>query len=106
MPRHVRDYAVHLVVATQPKSEFSTAMVNENVLLGASPRGAQGLLLAAKVGAVMAERYAVSCDDIRAVAADVLRHRILVNFQGLAEGFTPDHVIENVIESVQAPVSS
>jgi len=105
VPTHVQDYAVHLVVATQPNSEFAPAMVNENVLLGASPRGAQGLLLAGKVQALLAGRYAVSNDDIRAVCADVLRHRIIVNFQGHAEGFTPDHVVQNVLEHVQAPAN-
>ena len=64
------------------------------------------LLLAGKVRALLASRYAVSNDDIRAVAADVLRHRIIVNFQGQAEGFTPDHVVQNVLEHVQAPANA
>ncbi|MHC4077007.1 MAG: AAA family ATPase [Planctomycetota bacterium] len=106
VPEHVQDYAVHLVVATQPNSEFAPAMVSENVLLGASPRGAQGLLLGGKVQALLAGRYAVSCDDIRAVAADVLRHRVIVNFQGQAEGFTSEHVIQHILEHVQVPATA
>jgi MoxR-like ATPase len=106
VPGHVQDYAVHLVVATQPKSEFATPLVNQNVLLGSSPRGAQGLLLAGKVQALLAGRFAVSTDDIRAVALDVLRHRIIVNFQGQAEGFTPDHIIEDVLAYVNMPANA
>jgi MoxR-like ATPase len=106
VPDYVQDYAVHLVVATQPKSEFATPLVNQNVLLGSSPRGAQGLLLAGKVQALLARRFAVSTDDIRAVALDVLRHRILVNFQGQAEGFTPDHIIEDVLAYVNVPANA
>jgi MoxR-like ATPase len=106
VPDYVQDYAVHLVVATQPKSEFATPLVNQNVLLGSSPRGAQGLLLAGKVQALLAGRFAVSTDDIRAVALDVLRHRIIVNFQGQAEGFTPDHIIEDVLAYVNVPANA
>jgi MoxR-like ATPase len=106
VPDYVQDYAVHLVVATQPKSEFATPLVNQNVLLGSSPRGAQGLLLAGKVQALLARRFAVSTDDIRAVALDVLRHRIIVNFQGQAEGFTPDHIIEDVLAYVNVPANA
>ena len=106
VPDHVQDYAVHLVVASQPKSEFATPLVNQNVLLGSSPRGAQGLLLAGKVQALLAGRFAVSTDDIRAVALDVLRHRIIVNFQGQAEGFTPDHIIEDVLAYVNVPANA
>ena len=95
-----------MVVATQPNSEFATAMVNQNVLLGASPRGAQGLLLASKVKALLAGRFAVSTDDIRDVAPDVLRHRLIVNFQGQAEGFTPDHVIADVLKHVAVPANA
>ncbi len=106
VPEHVLDYAVHLVVGTQPNSEYATGIVTENVLLGSSPRGAQALLLAGKVQALLAGRYAVSSDDIRNVAADVLRHRVIVNFQGQAEGFTPDHVIEKVLEHIAVPAGT
>ena len=56
--------------------------------------------------ALLAGRYAVSSDDIRNVAADVLRHRVLVNFQGQAEGFTPDYVIEKVLEHIAVPAGT
>ena len=106
VPEHVQDYAVQLVVGTQPNSQFATALVNQSVLLGASPRGAQGLLLAGKVQALLAGRYSVSCDDIRAVAADVLRHRVIVNFQGHAEGFTPDLVVQDILKNIAAPATA
>lgn len=103
VPEHVQMDAIKLVVATQPKSELAPAMVNENVALGSSPRGAQGLLLAGKVKALLAGRFAVSSDDLRSAAADVLRHRVIVNFQGQADGITPDHVVNAVLEHVSPP---
>ena len=72
---------------------------------GSSPRGAQGLLLAGKVRALIDGRFAVSSDDIRSCAHDVLRHRVMVNFQGQADGVTPDHVISAVLENVKPPSS-
>jgi len=103
VPEHVQDHAVRLVVGTQPGSAHASELVNENVLLGSSPRGAQGLLLAGKVSALLDGRFAVSSDDINGAARDVLRHRVMINFQGQADGVTPDHVINSVIESVGTP---
>jgi MoxR-like ATPase len=103
VPEHAQDDAIHLVVATQPGSEFAPPIVNDNVLLGASPRGAQGLVLAGKVKALLAGRFAVNSDDIRAVAHPVLRHRIIVNFQGQADGVTPDRVVDAILEHVAPP---
>jgi len=102
VPEHVQDYAIRLVVGTQPNSKHACALVNENVMLGSSPRGAQGLLLASKVKALLDGRFAVATDDIKAVAHDVLRHRVMINFQGQADGVTPDHVVSAVLESVSA----
>jgi MoxR-like ATPase len=104
-PDHVQDYAVQLVVGTQPRSQFAPELVTENVALGSSPRGAQGLILAGKVKALLGERYAVSTEDVKASAHDVLRHRLIVNFQGQAEGITPDHVVDAVLEHVTQPVA-
>jgi MoxR-like ATPase len=71
--------------------------------LGSSPRGVQGLMLAGKVRALLAGRFAVSVDDVRDAAMDVLRHRVLVSFHGQAEGITADDVVRSVLETVQAP---
>ena len=106
VPDRAKKYAVRLVVGTQPKSEFASQMVNEAVALGSSPRGVQGLMLAGKVRALLAGRFAVSVDDVRDAAMDVLRHRVLVSFHGQAEGITPDDVVRSVLETVQAPSMS
>ena len=80
-------------------------MVNEIVSLGASPRGVQALILAGKVRALREGRFAVAGEDLRAVAPDVLRHRVLVNFQGLSEGINPDNVVTEVLKHVE-PVAA
>jgi len=103
VPEHVQSYAVRLVMATQPQSEYAPAMVNDYVSLGSSPRGAQSLLLAGKVRALISGRFAVSCDDVREIAASSLRHRVMINFHGISEGITPDQVIEAVLAEVKQP---
>ncbi len=102
---HVQDYAVRMVLATHPKGpfgggEFATPMVNEYVRVGASPRAAQALVLAGKVRALLDNRPAVSIDDLKAVALPALRHRVLLNFEGEAEGLTADRVVENIAETL------
>jgi MoxR-like ATPase len=101
VPEHVQRHAVQLVIATQPGSEFAPLKATENVVLGSSPRGAQSLLLCGKVRALLDGRFAVSTDDIRAVAHPVLRHRILLGFQVQASGVKPDDVIDAVLDHVQ-----
>ena len=78
--------------------------MNRFVSLGSSPRGAQGLLLAGKVKALLDNRFAVSEEDVRGVAHAVLRHRIMMNFEGQSEGVTPDHVVDQVLQHVRSPV--
>jgi MoxR-like ATPase len=106
VPEHVQGYAIRLVMATQPGSAYAPAMVNEFVSLGSSPRGAQSLLLGGKVRALLAGRFAVSCDDVRDVAVAALRHRVMVNFHGIAEGITADHLIKKVLAEVKQPNAS
>jgi MoxR-like ATPase len=96
----VRGYAIRLVMATQPNSAHAPAAVNNAVALGSSPRGAQGLLLIGKVRALIGGRFAVSCQDIRDVALPVLRHRILLSFEGQSERVSPDDLIKAAISSV------
>lgn len=103
VPDHVQHYAIQLVIGTQPGREGGSALVDEVVSLGSSPRGAQGLMLAGKVRALLAGRFSVNTDDIRQSVLDVLRHRVLINFQGQARGITPDHIVQAVIEHVPAP---
>ncbi len=103
VPTHVRTYAVRLVMGTQPGSEYAPDLVTKYVELGSSPRGAQGLMLAAKVKALLADRFAVSSDDVASVAHAVLRHRVMLGFQGQAEGLGADRVIQAVLDHVQPP---
>lgn len=100
VPHHVQDYVVRLLRATHPDLEGATAQVKRYVATGGSPRGAQALLLAAKIRAIMDGRIAASIDDVRRVAFDALRHRILLNFEGEAESITSDAVIAELIEKL------
>ncbi len=103
VPDEAQTYAVRLVMATQPGSEYAPQLVNDAVTLGASPRGAQALLLAGKVKALIAGRYAVATDDVRAVAAECLRHRMMIGFHGQAEGVTAEAVVDAVLAHVEPP---
>ncbi|MBL8746108.1 MAG: AAA family ATPase [Phycisphaerae bacterium] len=103
---HVQDYAVRLVLATHPKSrafgggEFATPQVQRFVRVGASPRAAQALVLGAKCRALVAGRPTASIEDIRGIATPALRHRVVLNFEGEAEGLTSDQLIENILSTV------
>ncbi|MCP4593482.1 MAG: AAA domain-containing protein [bacterium] len=96
----VRSFAVRLMMATQPGSPYAPAAVNNVVELGSSPRGAQGLILLGKVRALLGGRFAVSCQDIRDVALPVLRHRILLSFEGQSDRVDPDDVVKAALSAV------
>jgi MoxR-like ATPase len=102
VPSHAKHFAIHLVMGTQPGSPYAPALVNEYVALGSSPRGAQSLLLAAKVRALVNGRFAVSTADIRDVALPVLRHRLMVNFQGQSDNMTDEKIVQEVLRTVRA----
>jgi MoxR-like ATPase len=101
---HVQDYAVRMVLASHPSSTgggaYATPMVNKYVRLGASPRAAQALVLAGKCRALLDGRAVVSTDDIRALAAPALRHRLIMNFESHAEGVTADSVVANIVATL------
>ncbi|MHC4810029.1 MAG: AAA family ATPase [Planctomycetota bacterium] len=101
---HVQDYAVRMVLATHPEGELATPQVNTYLRFGASPRAAQTLVLAGKVKALLDGRANVSVDDIRSVALPALRHRVLLNFEGEAEGRSTDEIVTNIIETLPAEV--
>jgi len=101
VPGHVQDYAIRLMMGTQPGSKHATRATHDNVALGSSPRGAQALLLAGKVQALLAGRFTVNTDDVRKVALPALRHRVIVNFQGQSDGVTPDDIVRGVLDHVQ-----
>jgi len=94
---HVKAYAARLVQATQPDSAGAPSLVRRVVRYGSSPRGAQGLVLAAKVRALIAGRANVSFSDVNALALPVMRHRIILNFEGEAEGIRTDAIIAAVL---------
>lgn len=103
IPSHVSQWISRLVVATHPGTT-PAPLVNQYVRYGSSPRGAQALVLGAKITALLAGRYNVSFEDVAAVAANALRHRLLLNFEGQAEGIRPDAVIANLLETVPREV--
>lgn len=103
VPEIAKTYAIRLVMATQPGSEYAPEQVNKFVSLGASPRGIQSLMLAAKVQTLLNDRFAVSVDDIKAIALPVLRHRIVTNFHAQASGISADSIIQSVLASVKRP---
>ena len=90
----VQDYAIRLVLATHPRGEFAAAETNKFIRCGASPRGAQAMVLAAKVRALLEGRYNVSFEDMRRVYLPALRHRILLNFEAQAENIPSDEVLD------------
>ncbi|MBN1430270.1 MAG: MoxR family ATPase [Anaerolineae bacterium] len=100
---HVNEYVARLVVATHSESASAPEMVRRYVRYGSSPRGAQAMILGAKVNALLDGRYNVAFDDVQAVAPASLRHRLLLNFEGQAEGIRPDDVIADLMKNV--PVS-
>lgn len=93
----VKDLAVRLVLATHPHGPFAVPTVNRFIRYGASPRGAQALILAAKVRALLEERYHVAFEDLRAVALPCLRHRLILNFEGEAEGISLDEILRDIL---------
>ncbi|MCG3133031.1 MAG: hypothetical protein HMLKMBBP_00117 [Planctomycetes bacterium] len=99
---HLRELIGKLVLATHPAGDGSPPLVRRVVRHGASPRAAQGLALAAKARALSRGRVHVSEDDIRALAPSVLRHRILIGFEGDADGVTSDQVVRDVLTAVKA----
>jgi MoxR-like ATPase len=102
---HVRDLASAIVMATHPQWEHAPSVTRRFVRYGASPRGAQALVLAAKVKALSEGRYNVSVDDLKQLAAPALRHRVILNFEGEAEGIDVDTLVEQIVDSAAATAS-
>ena len=103
---HVQDYAIRCVLATHPQGEFATPMVNQFLRVGASPRAAQAITLGAKVRALLDGRFHVSFQDIKEVVVPAMRHRVILNFEGEAEGITTDMVLEKVISDTPTNVET
>ncbi len=97
---HVRDYIVRLVLATHPEGPEAVAISNKFIRWGSSPRGAQAIALAAKVRAMLDGRFNVAVEDVRRTYLPALRHRIILNFEALAEGIDPDQVLLDILNEV------
>src|SRR3954471_18022318 len=98
----VQDYAIRLVMATHPGGPFAVASVTDKYIrCGASPRGAQALVLGSKVRALLEGRYNVSFDDVRRMYLPALRHRILLNFEAQAENIPSDDVLQGLLKEVK-----
>jgi MoxR-like ATPase len=102
--RHVQDYAVRLLQATHPTEKGSLDAVKRFVKFGGSPRGAQALLLAAKIRALFDGRFAASVEDVKSAALPALRHRVLLNFEGEAEGIKTDDLLQEILKSLPETV--
>lgn len=102
----VLDYAVRLTLATVPNGEFASEATNKWVRFGSSPRGAQALVLAAKIRGLLDGRYHASFEDIQAVALPALRHRIILNFEAEAENINTDKVVQALLKDVPREVEA
>jgi MoxR-like ATPase len=102
---HVQDYAIHLVMATQPDQKEAHDLARKYVRYGSSPRGAQALVECGRVHALMRGRFHLAIEDVQKVAAAVLRHRIILNFDAHADGQTPETILSAIIKGVTAGAS-
>jgi MoxR-like ATPase len=103
--RHVHDYAIDLVMSTQPGTREAHELANRYIRYGSSPRGAQALVECGRVHALLNGRAHLSIEDLRAIAVSVLRHRVILNFDAHADGQTPDTILNRLINSVTAAAS-
>src|SRR3954454_10746185 len=94
---HVRDYVIRCTLATHPQGQYAIPMVNQFLRVGASPRAAQAIELGSKVRALLDGRFHVSFKDVKDVVVPAMRHRVILNFEGEAEGITTDMVLEKVM---------
>ena len=96
----VMRYAMQLTSATHPDSECATETAKKYIRVGASPRAGQALISAGKVKALIKGRFNVSYNDINELAYPVLRHRLKMNFEAIAERITPDDAIRMILEEI------
>jgi MoxR-like ATPase len=100
---HITAYAVSVLSATHPDNRRATSLVRQYVRYGGSPRGAQALVTAGKILALMDGRFNVSVEDVRAAALPALRHRVILNFEGEAEGISSESVVRSILDEVAPP---
>jgi MoxR-like ATPase len=103
---HVQDFAVHLVMATQPEQTEAHELAKKYVRYGSSPRGAQALVECGRIYALMRGRFHLAIDDVLHVAPAVLRHRIILNFDAHAEGQDTESVLMSIVRGVSAQAAA
>lgn len=96
----IQNYALKIVLATHPTGEYAIDMTRKYVRYGASPRGCQALILSGKARALLDGRYNVSFSDIKKSTSGALRHRIILNFEGEAEGIHTDNLIDKILSEI------
>jgi MoxR-like ATPase len=101
---HVQDYAIRCTLATHPNGMYAIPMANQFLRVGASPRAAQTITLASKVRALLDGRFHVSFKDIKETVVPAMRHRVILNFEGEAEGISTDMVLEKIIAEVPTAI--
>ncbi|MBI3894229.1 MAG: AAA family ATPase, partial [Candidatus Wallbacteria bacterium] len=94
----IKEFVAKLVLATQPASKYAVPITKKYVSYGASPRGLLAIVHSAKARALVQGRLHVSMEDVQRVAVAALRHRIILNFEGEAEGITTDYLIGKLLE--------
>jgi MoxR-like ATPase len=99
---HVQAYAIEIVMATQPGNSSAPPITNKYIRYGSSPRGAQALIECGRVLALMHGRLHLSLDDVRVVAAAVLRHRIILNFDAHADGENTETILDKILSGITA----
>jgi MoxR-like ATPase len=93
----IEHYVGKVILATHPESPYAVEKTDRYVMYGSSPRGAQAIILTAKIKALLDNRYNVSFSDVKAVARPSLRHRIILNFEGQAEAIKTDDIIDQIL---------
>ena len=99
VPSNVTDFVSRLIVGTHPDQSPSD-MIKQYVRYGSSPRGAQSIMLGARITALLAGRYNVSYDDVAAVASPALRHRIILNFEAQAANISADQILADLVSAI------
>ena len=103
---HIRDYIVRLTLATHPEGDLASPITNQYLRWGSSPRGAQAIVLAAKVRALLEGRFNVAFEDVRRVYLPAMRHRVVLNFEAQAESIEADQVLLEILDSVPEKVDA
>lgn len=96
----VQDYAVRIIMATQPTTRYAHPQTKKYLRYGASPRGAQALIVGGKIRALLNRRREVLPEDVRAIALGALRHRVILNFEGEAERVDTDTILKAILQDV------